>query len=82
MKHEIHHNKGRIMKKLLLISALAATTLFANPVTDAVKHETKSDKKHKVKKDGHKIDKTIKKEKRKIKKEKRKMEVKAIKAVL
>lgn len=70
------------MKKLLLTSALAVTTLFANPLTNAVKHEVKPDIKHKVKKDDHKVDKTIKKEKRKIKKEKRKMEVKAVKAVL
>ena len=70
------------MKKLLLISALSATTLFANMATEIVKHETRSDAKHTLKKDNHKIDKTIKKEKRKIKHEKRKMEVKAVKAVL
>jgi len=70
------------MKKLLLLSALAATTLLANPVTKTVKHEVKSDTKHKVHKEGHNTNKAVKKEKRKIKKEKRKMEAKAVKALL
>ena len=81
----IYKIKGQTMKKIVLITAILGTTLFANMATSVVKHEVKSEKhdaKHKAKKDGHKVDKTIKKEKRKIKKEKRKMEAKAVKAVL
>ena len=67
------------MKKIILITLILGTSLFANMATSAakhkIKHETKS-LKHDVKK---KTDLNVDK---KIKKEKRKMEVKAVKAVL
>ncbi|HIQ47327.1 MAG TPA: hypothetical protein EYH57_06880 [Sulfurovum sp.] len=67
------------MTKILILTALLGTTLFANMATSAVKHDMKhetKDAKHDLKK---KTDLDVNK---KIKKEKHKLERKAIKAVL
>ena len=70
------------MTKIILITALLGTVLFANMATKAIKHEVKKDTKHHKKDIKHinkKSDLNINKE---IKKSKRKMEVKAVKAIL
>jgi len=73
------NSKGSKMTKIILVTALLGSVLFANVATKAIKHEVKHETKnikHDVKK---KTDLNVDK---KIKKEKRKMKVKAVKAVL
>jgi len=70
------------MTRIVVITALLGTVLFANMVTKAVKHEMKNETHHQVKDvkhENHKNDLNVNK---KIKKEKRKMKTKAVKAVL
>ena len=84
IKNHRHKKENKMnLKKIVLITAILGTTLFANMATSAVKHKVKHDVKHETKGLKHnakkKTDLNVDK---KIKKEKRKMEVKAVKAVL
>jgi len=66
------------MTRIIVITALLGSVLFANMATKAIKHEVKQETKHQHKEIKHNdlnVDK-------KIKKEKTKMKVKAVKAVL
>ena len=70
------------MKKIVVITALLGTVLFANMATKAVKHEIKKETKHETKELKHDLKKNDLNVNKKIKKEKRKMKTKAVKAVL
>ena len=71
------------MKKIILITLILGTSLFANMATSAAKHKIKHDVKHETKSLKHDVTKkTDLHIDKKIKKEKRKMEMNAVKAVL